>query len=163
MVDLDIVIDKTQISNIEKSKEIRKIKLRGNNVHLAGIHSEDESDFGKINGILGKYGDVNFEITISAAISKTNKTMDLESAVSLIKDYKRNYVEKKSTLGLEVVRKEEEDSKVEAIDFLLPKLTSFKSVVLEPRKAIGVLYLRDIMFDVYEEKRKYILKYKAKV
>lgn len=166
MVDLDIVVDKNKISTLKDSKEFRKIKFKGNSVHLAALCSEDETSLKKIGEVMNKFGDLNFELTMSVSIEKNenaekkSKTLNVSETNELISQYEKLYLnsEEGSKPDLQISRREEINSKVEAVDLLLPKMIDSINIQLEPRKSLGKDSLRENMFELFKTKEAIIYK-----
>ena len=163
MVKLYIVIDENSLKTIPNSKEIRKISLKSNTFCMANFVEKNTTDLKIINDAVSKFGNVTFNISITAQVDEVNKERSLEKkeAINLIKDIMK-YLKFDKNGKAEVVRKYDDDSKVETIDFLLPSMRYYSNVSLEPRKAIGKDNLKMIMLDVFRKNSSKLSKLLAK-
>lgn len=116
-----------------------------------------------INEAISKFGNVTFDISITAHVDEITKERSLEKneALSFIKEIKE-YLNFDKNGKAEVVRKYDDDSKVETIDFLLPSMRYYCNVSLEPRKAIGKDNLKMIMLGIFEKNSSKLSKLLAK-
>ncbi|MGL5580517.1 MAG: DUF6731 family protein [Cetobacterium sp.] len=165
-LELNFVIDETKVNNIQNSKEIRKITFKSCSSVLATIEginkkkSKENKTLSELQRMVESTGNIKFEIVMSADLEEPedkrgsnliNKLNDLIQMCKLKKD-KTNKLENEK-LGLEVVRKEKEDSKVELVDFFAPKLIEYINISIEPKKSIGTDYLRTEMVKLYSTKK----------
>lgn len=159
-MELNLVIDEAKLKTLYKSQEIRKIVLKSSSTCLAvldNIASEDEKKIiGEMNKAVSSFGNVNFEISISPNF-KDSETLNKKSAKDIMNLVLKKINSKKDTkkekLNLEITRRETEDSKVEVVDFLAPKMLEYINIRIEPKKSIGRDFLRVKMFEIYLNKR----------
>ncbi|WP_443863377.1 DUF6731 family protein [Fusobacterium ulcerans] len=163
MVKLYIVVDEKAVETIPDSKEIRKISLKSNTFCMANFVKDNTTDLKIINEAISKFGNVTFDISITAHVDEITKERSLEKneALSFIKEIKE-YLNFDKNGKAEVVRKYDDDSKVETIDFLLPSMRYYCNVSLEPRKAIGKDNLKMIMLGIFEKNSSKLSKLLAK-
>lgn len=159
MVKLDLIIDTEKLKNIDQSKEIRKFTIKSDTIHLAALEDKD-APLKQITKALNNFGDVEFEITIKAIKKPTESgaTIKKDIVTSVIKCYEKL----KGTKKLEVTRKENSETNVEEVDFLLPKLSEYRSIQLEPRKSVGKEDLRVYMLESYNNQKEKIKRIKNK-
>lgn len=165
-LELNFIIDENKVNNIHNSKEVRKVMFKSSAsvlATIAGINkkkSKENKTLSELQRMVESCGNIKFEIVMSADLEepedkRTNslkdRLFDLLEICKLKKD-KENKLENEK-LGLEVVRKENEDSKVELVDFFAPKLIEYININIEPRKSIGTDYLRTEMTRLYSTKK----------
>lgn len=159
-LELNFIVDEKKIDNIYLSKEIRKVNFKSSTSSLAAISEKKKNKtMEAMQNFVCNYGNVKFEISISVDVEEKdpkeskvkNIVHDLVDIFKFKKDKKNNLENEK--LGIEVLRKENEDSKVELVDFLAPKLTEYINISIEPKKSIGRDFLRTKMLQLYTEKR----------
>lgn len=165
-LELNFIIDEEKVKNIQNSKEVRKIKFKSSTSVLATIadinkkKSKENETLSEMYKMVQNCGNIKFEIVMSADLEESednrknsliDKIPDFLQVYKLKKD-KKNKLENEK-IGLEVVRKEKEDSKVELVDFFAPKLIEYLSINIEPKKSIGTDYLRTKMTTLYSTKK----------
>lgn len=165
-LELNFIIDENKVNNIPNSKEVRKVTFKSSSsvlATIAGINKKkmkENKTLSELQRMVESYGNIKFEIVMSADLEepedkRTNnlkdRLVDILEICKLKKDKKNNLENEK--LGLEVTRKENEDSKVELVDFFAPKLIEYINISIEPKKSIGTDYLRTEMTTLYSTKK----------
>lgn len=152
---LNMVLNPDEIESVADSKEIRRIVLKSSTSSLAQLKKRatkaEENNIRKISEIVNTFGNVNFEISISANF-KAKETLEKETAKSFIESIKEMLGNrKKGEIAFSVTRKKDDNSNVDTVDFLLPKMVKYINLKVEPKKSIGRDYLRVEMFKGYSE------------
>lgn len=152
-INLNIILNPEELENVSNSKEIRGIRLKSSTTALSQLkgmlNDSEKNSVKEIDKIVSTFGHVNFEISITADFEADN-SLERKEAVKFINTF-RKIIGKEKKTSLSVTRRENEDSNVETIDFLLPKMLKHINLSVEPRKSIGRDYLRTEMFKGYSQ------------
>lgn len=158
---LNMILNPKELETVADSKEIRSIHLKSSSSSLAQlkkIADEDEKNCLKeISEVVSMFGNINFEINITANF-KEEKSLEKETAKSFINSLKKYFIKEKKDISFSVTRRKDDDSNVDTIDFLLPKMIKYITLSVEPRKSIGRDQLRFKMFEGYLSIRDKLIK-----
>lgn len=153
--ELRILIDPKKVEEILDAKYYRKIRIKGSDFMLDSLlkeNGEDYKSFSKIRNYLGEKKGVNFDITVSVNSTKKTESLDLEEVEEIVNDFNKiTDIENKPTI--EVTKKDTDDSNVEVINLLYPRLNSIINFKILARTSIGNDFLYDKMKDSYNKIR----------
>lgn len=156
---IKMIVDSDELKKIKDSKEIRQIRLKSSTTALEAITDKEvkPKNWNQIREIVTDFGNVNFEISITANYEKQD-SLDKEKSKNFIDSFLKFLYKDKEESNLIVKRKENDESNVETIDFLLPKLKRFINFSIEPKKSIGRTLLRSKMTEAYNKVKVKIIK-----
>lgn len=153
--ELRILIDPKKVEEILDAKYYRKIRIKGSDFMLDSLlkdNGEDYKSFSKIRNYLGEKKGVNFDITVSVKSTKKTESLDLEEVEEIVNDFNKiTDIENKPTI--EVTKKDTDDSNVEVINLLYPRLNSIINFKILARTSVGNDFLYDKMKDSYNKIR----------
>lgn len=153
--ELRILIDPKKVEEILDAKYYRKIRIKGSDFMLDSLlkdNGEDYKSFSKIRNYLGEKKGVNFDITVSVNSTKKTESLDLEEVEEIVNDFNKiTDIENKPTI--EVTKKDTDDSNVEVINLLYPRLNSIINFKILARTSVGNDFLYDKMKDSYNKIR----------
>ena len=153
--ELRILIDPKKVEEILDAKYYRKIRIKGSDFMLDSLlkeNGEDYKSFSKIRNYLGEKKGVNFDITVSVKSTKKTESLDLEEVEEIVNDFNKiTDIENKPTI--EVTKKDTDDSNLEVVNLLYPRLNSIINFKILARTSIGNDFLYDKMKDSYNKIR----------
>lgn len=151
---LNMILNPNELETVADSKEIRSIHFKSSRSSLYKLkklaNEKEAGSIKQIDDIVSSYGNVNFEITISANFEK-EEYLDKESSKNFINLIKKFLKKDKKELSFSITRRKDSDSNVDTIDFLLPKMIKYITLSAKPKESIGRDYLRKEMFKGYLE------------
>jgi len=155
LVRLTPIIDSSKIDLALGADYYRKINIKASDVSLDASMTED-SLISDMRRTLLRTAGVNIEMQIS--LGSTEKTRSLDETVvrGALEEFKRISPGKRPRI--ELTMRENEESEIEVINLLEPRMTDRLSIEIEPRTTIAHEYLFDIMKEKYKHKRREVRK-----
>lgn len=165
-IELNLIVDTEKLEKVKNSKEIRKITIKSSINSLTAISKKLKTQKEKnmllldtVKKSIEGFGNIEFEIKISAKVrehevlEKSLSQRWIEEGLKLLNCQKNK--ENKDLLNekfaMSVVRKENDDTLVENVDFLLPKVVEYISFLTGAKVAIGKEELRVQIFERYNK------------
>lgn len=153
--ELRVLIDPKKVEKILDAKYYRKIRVKGSDFMLDSLlkdNGEDYKSFSKIRNYLGEKRGVNFDITISVNSTKKTESLDLEEVEEIVNDFNQIKDDKNKPL-VEVTKKDNDDSNIEVVNLLYPRLNSIINFKILARTSVGSDFLYDKMKESYNKTR----------
>ncbi|WP_297418479.1 DUF6731 family protein [Clostridium sp.] len=147
--ELRVLIDPKKAEKILDAKYFRKVRVKGSDFMLDSmIDNESKSLLGKARRLLGNNKGVNFDIVLSVNTTDKTDTLDVDEVKELVDEFNSiEGVEKKPSI--EITKKDTDDSSVELVNLLHPRLNSIINFKIAPRISIGNDFLYDKMKETY--------------
>lgn len=153
--ELRVLIDPKKVEHILDSKFYRKIRIKGSDFMLDSLISKDKDGykkFGTIRNCMGETRGVNFDITFSVQSNKKTETLNHDDVEEIINEFNK-VNDDKDKPQIEVTKKDNEDSNVEMVNLLYPRLNNIISFKIQARTSIGNDFLFDKMNETYNNTR----------
>ncbi len=157
--ELRVIVDQAELKSLKKAKYFKDVRLRGADYMIDALL--DEKDFmGKIRRHFGNQYGIEIDINISVNTIKRTDSLNQESIIGLIDNYNKKIENCKSVEEIidkfEIKKKEDDNTNVEIVDLINPRMKSSIKFKMEERKSIDQKSLRDEMLVEYDKKRKTI-------
>ncbi|WP_437629205.1 DUF6731 family protein [Clostridium paraputrificum] len=153
--ELRVLIDPKKAEEVLNAKYYRKVRIKGSDFMLDSLLKEDGEDyksFSKIRRYLGEKRGVNFDITISVSSTKKTESLDLEEVEEIVNDFNQIKDDKNKPI-VEVTKKDNDDSNIEVVNLLYPRLNSVINFKILARTSVGSDFLYDKMKESYNKIR----------
>ena len=156
--ELSIIIDSFELDNIRTSQEVRKLRFRA----ADGIYSSLGEEGNFLRNIRKSFGNkTGFVIDLTISIDRETEIKSLDQ--ELIEDVLQNYEDIKasqydSNLLVEITRKEDQDSPMEILNLLKPKIADEITLKIKPKTSVVHNDLLNEMKKAYNKTKKKIEK-----
>jgi len=148
--ELRIIIDPDKIKDIIKAQYFKKIRIKGSDFMLDSFLNSN-SLLGKIRKNIGKSSGINFDVSISVQNTNPTKSIDVDEVENLLSDYKE-FADNPDKPMIEITKKDDDDSNVELINLLEPRLTDIISFSMYFRQPVGHQFLYGEMIKTYKKR-----------
>ena len=154
--ELRVLIDPKKAEKVMDAKYFRKVRIKGSDFMLDSMeNNKSKSIIGNVRRLVGKNKGINFDISISLNSTDKTDTLDYDDVKELVDEYNRlNEVEKKPIV--EITKRDNEDSSIELVNLLYPRLNSIINFKIMARTSIGNDFLFDSMKETYIKNRSVI-------
>ena len=148
--ELSVVVGNYDIKSVGRSKEVKKVRFRAADGVYDALATDDDNYFARVRRSINDRSGFVIDITVSINRDSEIKTMDedilgdIANKFDVIKqcDYDPN-------LLVEVTRKEDDDSRMELINLLSPRMTEVIMLTMKPRTSVAHEFLSAKMIDAY--------------
>ena len=153
--ELRVLVDPKKVEKILDAEFYRKIRIKGSDFMLDSLISQDSSGykkFGKIRKCMGETSGVNFDVTFSVQSSKKTETLNHQDVEEIISEF-NSITDEKNKPQIEVTKKDTEDSNIEMVNLLYPRLNNIITFKIPARTSISNDFLFDKMRETYDKTR----------
>ena len=151
--ELRVLIDPQKAKNVLNAKYFKRMRLKGSDFMLdAFLNKEDEGLMGKTRRLIGKRTGINFDVVISLNPSLKTESLDITDVEKLVNDF-NSIDDKEKRPTVEITKKDNDDSNVELINLITPRLTDVIDFKIMPRTTVGHEFLYDRMKGNYKNTR----------
>jgi hypothetical protein len=148
-IELNPIIDTSKIESIGNADIFRKINIRGSNVMADAMAVS--GTLGEVSELIGRASGLNFELTISLGTAPKTESLDPDLIQEIIDGF--NTVDRTSKPKVEITARENEESPIEVVNLLSPRLTNVVKLHLQNRAGIGHEYIHNEFMEQYPTKR----------
>lgn len=141
IVNLAPIIDSGAVDKALNNEIYRKITIKGADFNAIADEDLDSDVLSRTVDALGEVHGVNFDITLSMATTPKNESLDSEEVRLMINDVLKLNNEKETDVGMHITSRRDEESSIEYIDLLTPKLTSEIVLDVKNRSTIGAEFI----------------------
>ncbi|MBG9785615.1 DUF6731 family protein [Shouchella lehensis] len=150
VVSLEPIIDPTKIDRIGRADIFRKVTIKGSNV-MADSLADNES-LEEISEVIGRARGVKFELTLSVGNAPKTETLNHETIHEIIRGFRESEPENKP--NVELTARQNEDSPMDVVNLLTPRLTNVIRLNLNDNRAqIGHEFIHAQFMEAYETQR----------
>lgn len=154
--ELRTLIDPSKAERVLEAQYFRKMRLKGSDFMLDSlIDDENESVLGKARRLIGESRGINFEIVLSVNTSEKTESLDISEVEKVVNDF-NSISNKENRPTVEITKKDNDDSNVELVNLLHPRLTDVISFKILPRTSVGHEFLFQKMKENYKNTRKVV-------
>ncbi|MFL0194834.1 DUF6731 family protein [Clostridium sp. WILCCON 0269] len=154
--ELSILVDPSKAEKVLDAEYFKKIRIKGSDFMLdALLDPESEGLMGKTRRLIGERTGINFEVVLSVNTSKKTQSLDINEVEKLVNDF-NNISDKEKRPIVEITKKDNDDSNVELVNLLHPRLTDVISFKIRARTSVGHEFLYQKMKENYINTRKVV-------
>jgi len=151
--ELRVLIDPQKAKNVLNAKYFKRMRLKGSDFMLdAFLDKEDEGLMGKTRRLIGERTGIDFDVVISLNPSLKTESLDITDVEKLVNDF-NSIDDKVKRPTVEITKKDNDDSNVELINLITPRLTDVINFKIMPRTTVGHEFLYDRMKENYKNTR----------
>lgn len=154
--ELRVITDSKEIIELKEAEYFKNIRLRGSDVMIDSLLNEKDL-MSKVKRKLGNQYGVEIDIKISVNTTKRTDSLNQDNIVNIIdtftemlgsNDNKKSIIDK-----FEISKKIDDDTNVELIDLITPRMKSIIIFNIEERKSIDHVFMKKKMVTEYKKKR----------
>lgn len=151
IVRLAPIVDRSQIDRVMEAGYYKKIRIKGSNV-MRDANLGEGNLVCDVRDMLLVSAGVNIDVTIS--MGKCPRTVSLEDEVvrAVLRQFSQKDNENQRP-QVEVTALYDEESEIETINLINPRMTDRVAVEVEPRQTVGHEYLYQQFIAMYNERR----------
>lgn len=154
--ELRILIDPTKAEKILDAKYYKKIRLKGSDFMLDSLlDPESKSLLGKTRRLIGESKGINFDLVLSLNTAKKTDSLDTDEVKNLVDDF-NNISDKSKRPMVEITKKDSDDSNVELVNLINPRVTDIIHFKILPRTSLGHEFIFQKMKENYVNTRKVV-------
>lgn len=154
--ELRILVDPSKAEKVLEAKYFKKVRLKGSDFMLDSLlDPENESLIGKTRRLIGEDRGINFEVVLSVNTSEKTESLDISEVEKLVNEF-NNIEDKEKRPMVEITKKDNDDSNVELINLLNPRLTDIINFKILARTSVGHEFLFQKMKENYINTRKVV-------
>jgi hypothetical protein len=151
VVKLAPIIDRSKIERVLEANYYKKIRIKGADFMLDAF-LDDNSLLNDVARMLNECSGVNIDITVSLGRSERTASLDNETIKKVLHAF--NKVDAGTKPQIEITSLYDEDSDIETVNLIEPRMTDKISIEVAPRQTVAHEYLYyQFMEQVYERRR----------
>lgn len=151
VVKLVPIIDRSKINRVAKADYYKKVRVKGADFML-DADLGDENLMSDASRLLHKVSGLNIDLTISLGRSEKTASLNPESIQKVIEQFNL-LTDNQAKPQIEITSLYNEDSDVETINLIEPRMTDKVAIYVEPRQTVAHDYLYQTFIELYDERR----------
>ncbi|PGS41710.1 hypothetical protein COC58_12425 [Bacillus cereus] len=148
-VELQPIVDAEKVNHIGNADIFRKINIKGSETMADAL--AQQGTLGEVSEIIGRAHGINFELTISLGNAPKAESLDAEIIQEIIQGF--NQLGEGDRPKVEITARENEESPIEVVNLLTPRLTNIIKLNMENRRGIGHEYIHNQFMEEYPRQR----------
>lgn len=145
------IMDAQKVDKVLRAGYYRKLGIKGSNVMMDVGLTAENSLLSDLRRTLMKTSGVNIEIQVSVGRAEKTATLDEEAVRQVVREFQN--MGELHRPKIEVTMLDNEESQVEVVNLIEPRMTDRISVEVTPRTTIGHEYLFEQMLETYISRR----------
>lgn len=153
--ELRVIIDTSKAKSVLDAEIFKKIRVRGADFMLDSFLVKEDS-LATARRKIGKGTGLNFDITVSVSSDDKTDTIDIDEVSEIVNKYSElidTIEDDDSKPLLEVTKRDDEESNLEIINLLNPKLTDLITFKMQVRESVKHEDLFERMKGYYKKRR----------
>jgi hypothetical protein len=150
IVRLAPIIDRSKVERVANADYYKKIRIKGSDVML-DANLGDENLLTEAREMLHEAAGVNIDLTISLGRSERTASLSNESITRVVNQFREIEGDRKPQIELTALYNEE--SEIEVVNLIEPRMTDRIPIDVEPRQTVGHEYLLQQFLETYDNKR----------
>ncbi|QGG57424.1 DUF6731 family protein [Paenibacillus sp. B01] len=150
LVRLTPIMDYSKVGAALQADYYRKIKIKASDIMLDSVHG-DNGILSDMRRSIGRSAGVNIELQISMGFSEKTASLNADEIREVLEKFKD--LPERSRPKIEVTVKEHEDSEVEVINLIEPRMTDRIGLEIKQKSSIGHEFLHANMLEKYKTRK----------